>query len=100
MKLQKMSIVLFALCLFGALFCVNGFASEDGKINLNEATVAQLVEIPGVSETIAKGIVELREENEEFVDLEELLDVDGLDNQLLRTLSRYLYVEQTAGCNC
>jgi len=99
-KFQRIIAVLFALCLFGAVLSVNAFAAGNGKINLNEATVAQLVEIPGVSEALAKSIVELREDNEEFVDLEELLDVEGLNNKLLRTLSKYLYVEQTAGCNC
>lgn len=72
---------------------------EDGKVNLNTATKEQLLEV-GVDEGIADGILEMREENESFVDIEELMDVDGMTPKMLRQLKKVLFVKEVAGCNC
>ena len=74
-------------------------ADKTGKINLNEATKEQLVSV-GVSDEMADAILELREENESFVDMDELLDVDGMTTSQLRKLKKKLYLEEVAGCNC
>lgn len=75
-------------------------ADNDGKINLNVATVEQLESIEGISHELAEKIIELREENGEFVDMSELLDVEGVDNTLLRQLDKYLFIEAASDCNC
>lgn len=54
----------------------------------------------GISHELAEKIVELREENGEFVDMSELLDVDGVDNALLRKLNDFIYIEAASDCNC
>lgn len=76
------------------------YADEENKINLNTATVEQLVKIPGLNQDLAKKIIQLREENGEFIDMEELLDVDGITNQLLRQLKKHLFIEEVDDCNC
>lgn len=78
-----------------------GFAADDkaGKINLNTATREQLIEI-GMEETTADAVLELREENGEFVDLDELLEVDGIDAKMIRQLKKKAYIEGAKGCNC
>lgn len=48
------------------------------KINLNTATVDQLKEINGISDTLANRIVEYRNEHGEFKSLEELMEVVGI----------------------
>ena len=45
-------------------------------------------------------IVKLREDNGEFIDMEELLSVPGIDNRLLRKLKKHLFVESVEDCNC
>lgn len=72
---------------------------KKGMINLNTATKEQLVSI-GIKEEMADKILELRKENESFVDIEELLDVEGMDAKQLRKLKKKLYVQEVAGCNC
>lgn len=74
--------------------------TQDGKLNLNAATKEKLMEVPEMTEEIADGILELREENGEFVDIEELLDVDGVDPGKLRIFKKFMGVESVAGCNC
>ena len=49
---------------------------------------------------MAEKIVQLRKENGEFVDMSELLDIDGMDNALLRKLDKHLFIEPASDCNC
>jgi competence protein ComEA len=74
--------------------------TQDGKLNLNAATKEKLMEVPEMTEEIADGILELREENGEFIDVEELMDVDGVDPGKLRIFKKFIGVEAVAGCNC
>ncbi|EFK11688.1 competence protein ComEA helix-hairpin-helix repeat region [delta proteobacterium NaphS2] len=79
-----------------------GALAEDkkGKLNINKATVEELAKLPGMTQEIAEGIVELRKERGEFVDMSELLDVEGVDNRLLRKLEPLITIEKVSGCNC
>ncbi len=93
--------MLLTLVLTLSLAAAPAFAGDNsGKLNLNKATVEQLAEIPGLNQDMAEKIIELRDENEEFVDMEELLDVDGMDNTLLRKLDKHLFIEPASDCNC
>jgi len=76
------------------------FAEDEKKLNLNAATVEELSKVPGLDQALAAKIIELREENGEFIDMEELLDIPGIDNKLLRQLKRYLFIESVDDCNC
>jgi len=73
---------------------------EDGKLDLNTATLEQLVQIPGVKPEMAQRILEKRKVNGEFVDMDELLDVEGVDDNFLRQLKERVYVKPAAKCNC
>ncbi|NDV19843.1 helix-hairpin-helix domain-containing protein [Pseudodesulfovibrio sp. JC047] len=98
---MKNMIIALALFLTVAVASVPAFAGDnDGKLNLNTATVEELVAVEGIDQPMAEGIIELRNENEEFVDMDELLDVDGMTPALLRKLSKFLYLEAASSCNC
>lgn len=99
---MKRSLILaMTLVLAVVLLSVPALAGDNtGKLNLNKATVEQLEQLPDMTPEIAKGIVELREQNGEFVDMEELLDVDGVTPALLRKLDRFLFIEPVSDCNC
>lgn len=98
---MKKVLIALALMLALALCAAPALAGDnDGKINLNVATVEQLEAIDGISHELAEKIVEQRKENGEFVDMSELLDIDGVDNALLRKLGDFLYIEAASDCNC
>lgn len=98
--MKKLSIA-FALLLALALSSTAVFAADNsGKLNLNVATVEQLEAIDGISHELAEEIVNTRTENGEFVDMSELLDIDGVDNALLRKLEKVIYIEPASDCNC
>jgi comEA protein len=86
---MRVSIVAFVL----ALACVAGtgpamFAQDQAApaaaskaaapLNLNTATVDQLVALPGIGERTAKQIVEYREKNGPFKKAEDLMNIKGI----------------------
>lgn len=73
---------------------------KDGKLNLNAATKEDLVKIPEINPELAERILQQRKQNGEFVDMQELLDIEGVDNKLLRQLKKKIYLEPASNCNC
>lgn len=97
----KQTIITISL-LFTFLWLNIGLTAmaDEKKLDINQATVEQFSAIPGLNEDLAKSIIEARAESGEFVDMEELLDIDGIDNKLLRRLKKYLFIGEVDGCNC
>ena len=62
------------------------------KLDLNTVTLNQLVEIPGIGETIAQRILDYRKEHGPFSSIDELLNVYGIGEARLEQLSEYLTV--------
>ena len=63
-------------------------------MDLNQAGVEQLTELPGVGEVIATRIVTHREANGPFAVLEDLLDVPGIGEGKLAGLRDYAVVSR------
>jgi competence protein ComEA len=61
-------------------------AADEGQVNLNEADVTELEELPGVGPVLAERIVAHREANGPFGSIEDLLDVPGIGEGRLGTL--------------
>jgi competence protein ComEA len=53
-------------------------ARSDGLININTATAAQLEELPGIGEVLAKRIIDYRTQNGFFSDISQLGNVSGI----------------------
>ena len=53
-------------------------AEQMGKVNVNTATAAQLMALPGVGESIAQAIADYRDNNGAFRSVEDLLQVKGI----------------------
>lgn len=98
--MKKLSLCVLLLLGLGLGCGAAQAQDEDGKLNLNAATEEQLANVPGLKPELAKRIVEKRKANGEFVDMEELLDVEGVDANLLRRFKERLYVKPAADCNC
>ena len=62
------------------------------KIDLNKATTDDLTEIPGVNLKIAKAIVAYRKEYGKFYRVSELMDIDGISEDLYADISKYVTV--------
>ncbi|XP_043937375.1 endonuclease/exonuclease/phosphatase family domain-containing protein 1-like [Protopterus annectens] len=62
------------------------------KVNVNSASLFELMSIDGISEEIAQGIIQFRTANKPFKLLEDLLYVNGIDDTLLSQVKSNLCV--------
>ena len=62
-------------------------------IEVNQASEAELQEVPGIGPTMARRIVEWREKNGRFERLDDLLNVRGIGVKTLAKLRPYLRVD-------
>ena len=68
------------------------FAEEaDGRMDINRATVEDLLAVPGFGPELAQGILALREARGGFHVLEELKDVNGIGDKRFLALKAYFF---------
>ncbi len=63
------------------LFCVSALCAgpeQDRKIDLNQATLEDLKDLPGIGTSTARRILEFREKNGPFERIEDLMNVRGI----------------------
>lgn len=64
--------------------------TKEVRVDINHATVEELVELPGIGEQMAKRIVAYREKNGPFESTKELMNVRGIGEKSYLKLERYL----------
>jgi len=63
---------------------------ESDKININTATKEELMTISGIGSVTADNIIEYRERNNGFLDVDELIEVNGIGEKNLEKLRPYI----------
>ena len=66
---------------------------EVGKVNINEAKQEDFEQLPGIGPSIAKKIVEYREQNGKFTSIDELQEVKGIGEAKLENIKEYITVK-------
>jgi len=89
---KRMIVLLVALAMVMA-FSVPSWTADAGKINLNKATVAELSQLKGIGMKYAERIVEFRDKNGPFKQVEDLLKVQGIGLKLLEKNKDRITVE-------
>lgn len=59
---------------------------EPGKINVNTATIEELVRLPGIGEVFAARIIVYREEHGPFTTLDDLVAVSGIGPRTIENI--------------
>lgn len=75
---MKKTLTVFSILALLMLFSLNVYAQENGKVNINTATVQELVQLKGVGTQYAQRIVEFREANGPFQKPEDIMKVQGV----------------------
>lgn len=84
--MSKLKSLIVLLVMVGFIF---GFSSsilaadDEGKININTATVEELMKLKGVGEKTAEKIINFREENGLFQSVEDLEQVKGIGPKII-----------------
>lgn len=68
-------------------------ADESSKIDLNEATVQELVKIKGIGQKYAERIVEYRENNGRFEKIEEIMNIKGIGRKKFESIKDTIFIE-------
>jgi competence ComEA-like helix-hairpin-helix protein len=75
-----------------------GYLSEPGlgenKIDLNQATAAELQLLPGLGPALSRRVVEFREAKGEFKLIEEIMQVPGIGPKTFERIKEYLTIEE------
>ena len=76
-------------------------AEEEAKLNVNSATAEQMIAaVPGLSDQVARAIVQYREDMGDIQSMDELLDVDGVNKELLEAIKKGMGLEALSGAEC
>jgi len=69
------------------------FSADDLRININTASIKELMLLPGVGEKTAEAIISYREANGRFGSAAELMAVPGIGPSLYADAERYICAE-------
>ncbi len=64
-----------------------------GKININKADEDTLMIIPGIGKKLAQRIIEYRNQNPSFTDIEDLKNIKGFKGYRFEKIKGMIYVE-------
>ncbi len=95
--------VLFMVVSFsGMASAEEGDALKGNTVNINTSTLEELSQVPLVTEEMAQGIIDYRDENGDFMIIDELLDVDGFDKKIIKRIEKFLLLKGIGGdaCTC
>jgi competence ComEA-like helix-hairpin-helix protein len=71
------------------------------SVNINKATADELMKnVPLMTPEIAKNIVQYRKDNGDYQQLEELLQVKGMNRTLLKKWTNFFILEGIGGKDC
>jgi competence protein ComEA len=82
--------VLFAVGLSAGAALAAAKPAPSGKVNLNTASAEQLSAIPGIGDKLAARIVEYRQKNGSFKNVQELMNVKGVGEKSFGKLEPFL----------
>ena len=74
----------------GENIIIDETSAKNWKININTATITELTTLPGIGESIAEKIINYREENGKFKNIEDIKNVSGIGESKYNQLKAYI----------
>ncbi|MGD9158349.1 MAG: helix-hairpin-helix domain-containing protein [Desulfobacteraceae bacterium] len=87
---KKMIVMLFVIA-----FTFSGIvlAADSTKVDLNKATVKELVKLKGIGKKYAERIIEYREKNGSFEKIEDVMKVKGIGQKKFDAIKDFISVK-------
>ena len=60
------------------------------KVSINKASISELACLPGIGKSIAKKIIDYRNEYGSFINLEDLMNISGIGNKKYENIKKYI----------
>ena len=73
---------------------INQTLAQPAPFDLNNASVEQLTQLPGIGPRKAQAIVDYRNEVGRFLEVEQLTEVKGIGKKMLEKVKSRLFVEE------
>jgi competence protein ComEA len=89
----RMIVVLFFIIVLTFAGIVQ--AADSKKIDLNSATIQELVQLKGIGEKYAERIIEYREKNGKFEKVDDLMNVKGIGQKKFDSIKDLVSVEKS-----
>ena len=83
MRQASMTLIAVLTTALMMAWAVPVMAGDASKVNINEASVEELITLDGIGEAYAKRIIEFRDKNGPFQKPEDLLKVKGIGEKIL-----------------
>lgn len=101
-NIKRFTIVSFVtFLLLSSGFTASAEEVLKGKtVNINTATAEEIAQIPLVTQEMAEGIIEYREDSGDFQSLDELLQIDGFTRKLYLKIKTFFLLEGLGGDEC
>ena len=93
MSRTKNVLILCIAVVMVMAFSVPSWSGDTVKVNLNKATVAELVQLKGIGQKYAERIVEFREKNGPFKKTEDIMNVQGIGPKIWEKNKDLIIVE-------
>lgn len=105
MKRKGVVRIWFVVALFIVALCAAPASAAEvlkGKsVNINKATAEELMKnVPLMTPELAKNIVKYRKDNGDYQQKEELLQVKGMNRDLLKKWNNFFILEGIGGKDC
>jgi competence protein ComEA len=71
---------------------VGGSAAQGGKVNINQASVSDFENLPGIGPVLAQKIVDYRDQHGPFRTIQDLMKVSGIGDKKFDSLKEYVTV--------
>lgn len=72
--------------------CIDNNKEEDKLININTASIDEIIEIRGIGKAKAEAIIKYREDNGNFKNIDEIKNVPGIGESLFEKIKDYIKV--------
>ncbi len=93
MKRFKKVFALMVIVLFVISMVPAAFSEEGSKVNINTASVEELIMLDGIGPDYADRIIQYREKNGPFVKVEDIMLIKGIGPKILEANKDIMTVE-------